>query len=560
MSAARAARRRWSRVRVLVIAAIAGFWLVMTGLLLIRQGAFAPIAESPRASTPLDGPRDVWLVFTTGPAVSDAADPTADAAAIAQRAIGYANVRQQPAMGPGDDPTTASVAGQRWTATARLQLPVLGRSAALDLFGSVWRPDAPDAAPTTLVARIDAAGQAVTVDGRLSDGRLRGTIDTAGERVPLDVPLDDARLFDGGLGLTLSLPDLAVGEQIEMRGFNPLMPGAGARVTLTGEARETLVIAGETWSARRIAIDGDLLGRATAWVDDDGEVLRAETPLGLHLERVPRAVALASLGEDGSVSGARAAADDLLRVTAIVPEGPRPRRGVTRLTLRLTGADGAPLPASLAAAIPSDDVQSWDPAAGLLRVDVPPLPAAGSMLAAASAGAIDAASDPHLAGDPFVQVDHPEIRAQASSIVGDASDRWMRALRLHEWVFAEIEKVPVLSLPSALDVLRQRAGDCNEHTILYAALARAVDVPTRVAIGVVWSDAYGGFYYHAWPEVRLDAPDGASRWVRLDPTLGQVPADATHVKLLTGGIERWPQLVAYLGRLAIEVVMMEDAA
>ncbi len=50
-----------------------------------------------------------------------------------------------------------------------------------------------------------------------------------------------------------------------------------------------------------------------------------------------------------------------------------------------------------------------------------------------------------------------------------------------------------LSIPSALEVLEQRAGDCNEHTVLFTALARAAGIPCRVATGLAWST--GQFYY-----------------------------------------------------------------
>ncbi|HQE84349.1 MAG TPA: transglutaminase-like domain-containing protein, partial [Candidatus Hydrogenedentes bacterium] len=109
----------------------------------------------------------------------------------------------------------------------------------------------------------------------------------------------------------------------------------------------------------------------------------------------------------------------------------------------------------------------------------------------------------------------------------------------------------VLSIPSALEVLKSRVGDCNEHTVLFAALARSVDIPTRIALGVVWSEELDGFYYHAWPEVFV------GEWLWMDPTLGQTVADATHVKLLTGDIERWPRLLPFLGKLRIEVTEVD---
>ncbi|HUP23198.1 MAG TPA: transglutaminase-like domain-containing protein, partial [Thermoanaerobaculia bacterium] len=163
----------------------------------------------------------------------------------------------------------------------------------------------------------------------------------------------------------------------------------------------------------------------------------------------------------------------------------------------------------------------------------------------------------HLASDAFVQATHPRLRAAAAEILAGADqdfdqdaaqDDWVRALVLTDWVFENVDKVPTLGIPSALDVLEHRRGDCNEHTVLYTALARAAGIPTRIAIGLVWSDDLEGFYYHAWPEVFA-----GGRWTWTDPTLGQHGADATHLKLLEGGVESWPQLLPFLGKLEVHV-------
>ncbi|MEO1369353.1 MAG: transglutaminase-like domain-containing protein, partial [Acidobacteriota bacterium] len=134
-------------------------------------------------------------------------------------------------------------------------------------------------------------------------------------------------------------------------------------------------------------------------------------------------------------------------------------------------------------------------------------------------------------------------------IVGGLETPAEKAAAIYEWVWREVEKVPVMSLPSALEVLEGKKGDCNEHTVLFAALARAAGLPTGIAIGLVWSDELDGFYYHAWPEVLID-----DEIHRFDPTLGQVQADATHIKLLEGGISSWPRLLGFLGQLELEIL------
>jgi len=58
----------------------------------------------------------------------------------------------------------------------------------------------------------------------------------------------------------------------------------------------------------------------------------------------------------------------------------------------------------------------------------------------------------------------------------------------------------------------------------------------------------GKFYYHAWVEAYLDG------WVSVDPTLGQIPADASHIKLAQGGIARQMDILAFMGKLKLEVL------
>jgi len=133
-----------------------------------------------------------------------------------------------------------------------------------------------------------------------------------------------------------------------------------------------------------------------------------------------------------------------------------------------------------------------------------------------------------------------------------------RAERLTRYVDTLLDKKLTMSLPSALDVLRTKVGDCNEHTALYVAMARAAGIPARIAVGLVYvSAAQGAFYYHAWPEVYLDEGNGRGLWLPVDPTLNQFPADATHLRLVRGGLDRQATIVPLIGRLRITVSDLE---
>src|SRR5262249_9326062 len=114
-----------------------------------------------------------------------------------------------------------------------------------------------------------------------------------------------------------------------------------------------------------------------------------------------------------------------------------------------------------------------------------------------------------------------------------------------------------ISLPSAREVLRTKVGDCNEHTALYVAMARAIGIPSRIAVGLVF--IHGAFYYHAWPEVYVDRSATTGLWLPVDPTLNQFPADATHLRLTRGGREKQAAILPLIGRLSIQVDAVELA-
>ena len=171
---------------------------------------------------------------------------------------------------------------------------------------------------------------------------------------------------------------------------------------------------------------------------------------------------------------------------------------------------------------------------------------------------------PALLAEPFIESDAPEIVAEtqaALKFLEPSANARRKAEVLVRYVNAALEKKPTMSIPSAVEVLRTKVGDCNEHTALYVAMARAAKIPARVAIGLV--NLRGAFYYHAWPEVFIPsakAVAGATTgaWTPVDPTLNQFPADVTHIRLVRGGFERQAAILPLLGRAKIKILEMED--
>ena len=274
--------------------------------------------------------------------------------------------------------------------------------------------------------------------------------------------------------------------------------------------------------------------QTTSWVTDTGEVVREESPLGLITVREP-----AERAQGLSVPGRIQA--DLLKAAAVVPitaERIDEPRDVRRLKLRLEGAEL------------SSDIDG----VGQKRVgNVIELVDARLLLP----GAADSNAKSFLAPEPLIESDDPQIRAEAERAVREAVGDRDRAERLTRHVNGLLDKKPTVSLPSARDVLRTRVGDCNEHTALFVAMARSIGIPARIAVGLVFM--HGAFYYHAWPEVYLAEASGLGMWLPVDPTLNQFPADATHLRLVRGGLDRQAAILPLIGRLKMTVLALELA-
>ena len=234
---------------------------------------------------------------------------------------------------------------------------------------------------------------------------------------------------------------------------------------------------------------------------------------------------------------------DLTQGAAVVPQMSRridDPRDVRRLRMRIDGIDlSGPDLRGVAQSVNGDVLEIVDPQT--LRP-----------------GAQDPDAGKYLAPEPFIESADPAIVKEAETAVGQAPSTRARAERLVRYVNALLQKKPTVSLPSAREVLRTKVGDCNEHTVLYVAMARAVGIPARIAVGLTY--VRGAFFYHAWPEVYIDEGSKGGYWLPVDPTLNQFPADATHLRLARGGLDQQAVILPTIGRLKIQVQDLELAA
>ena len=432
------------------------------------------------------------------------------------------------------------------------------------------------AATIRTTAHVDKAFTLHAFEFSLDPGtgaiEVRGTID--GRRLSLEVKTptgshNEVRELDEPPALSLNISrrlangGLKAGARYQWTVFDPATL-RNSKVNVEVGRRELVRGAGAA-PLPAFRVEMEFAGvKTSSWITDTGEVVREESPLGLITVRESADAARA-------VAVSRRMQVDLLQTSAITPRMRIPiaePRDVRVMRIRLGGAD----------------LSSLDLDGGTQRLNGDVIELRDPRSLTPARGDVDLSSA--LAAEAFIESDAPEILAEAAKAVNGALDPRLRAERLTRYVNALLDKKPTVGLPSAREVLRTKVGDCNEHTVLYVAMARALRIPARIAVGLVF--VHGAFYYHAWPEVYISeglradrpravgGPDGHAPareqdderrrdglWLPVDPTLNQFPADATHLRLARGGLDKQTVILPLIGRLTLDVLDVEmspDAA
>ena len=329
----------------------------------------------------------------------------------------------------------------------------------------------------------------------------------------------------------LASAGLVAGATHQLMVFDPATLG-NQPVTVRVHDREVVLTSGRPIPAFKVDLGYAGL-TTTAWITDTGAIVREESPLGLMSVRE-------SPEQAQQMAVSARVRSDMLQAAAIVP------------TLRVPVTEPTDVVA-MRVEFSGVDLAGFDFAAATQTMN-------GRVLAVTDPRALVAGpADPDrlrfLGPETLIESDDPEIVEQARRIVGGATDARTKAERLVREVNAMLDKKPTVSLPSAKEVLRTKVGDCNEHTALYVALARAAGIPARINVGLAM--VRGAFYYHAWPEVWIDEGPARGFWLPVDPTFNQFPADATHLRLLRGGLDKQAAILPLIGRLKMTVLEAE---
>jgi len=337
----------------------------------------------------------------------------------------------------------------------------------------------------------------------------------------IEIPMETPPMLGAGLLYAAVIQDLPIGKSHEFEIFDPATMG-NSKATIKVLGKEDKKVMGEKVQATKVSIE--FMGNAqTAWIGPEGEILAEEGLLGLRLEKVSRIQAL-------DRDTIKTAGDLTLSASVQIKKPINNADSLSFLSLRVKGADFYKKNLSGGRQKYID---------GILSVTKEKLPLDNIQT--------KYSGDPaFLASGPFVQSDHPEVIKQAEKIVGPDDSLQTKAQKIIDWAYSELEKKPVFSVPQTLETLRNRVGDCNEHAVLVAALARACGVPTQIQVGVCHLE--GRFYYHAWNLFWV------GKWITGDAVFGQFPVDVTHLRFASGGPKVQMEMIGLLGQLELTVL------
>ncbi len=374
---------------------------------------------------------------------------------------------------------------------------------------------AKDGRPLAFRSSQQTSNTTSTIAGSIVDDRIKAVVSASGNSRPQTLAWPDGAVFSEGLRWQILERGLTMGDTFSTTLF---LPGSLQAVptTITIGERETVDLFGIESALTRVEQVMDIGGtmtHSTNWVTDDYQIKKMRLTLaGMLLESIacPEACALA----------------DSQPTTFFVntfAEAPRRLSGSERSkALRYTIR---PRQAELALSVPESAEQQVSIAEdGTINVSIQVNPQ--------TTATVEPSPSRYLSATRWLQSDTNEVIELAKHAAGEASESINVMRQLEQFVAHYVdEKSLAVGYASALEVVRDRSGDCTEHAVLLAALGRARGIPTRIATGLAYVDSWLGaeqmFVPHAWTQALIDG-----RWVSFDASLGQFSAG--HIALAYG--------------------------
>ncbi len=368
-------------------------------------------------------------------------------------------------------------------------------------------------------------GHTIKTTGVVRDKKVVLTVNSQGIERTQEVELDSAPYFHEALEALIKKRQLRDGDSLILPFFD-ISTQTPSQAILKVIGNDEIVIEGENYQTRKIAVN--VLGmQSYLWLDQDGRFLKESSPIGIEMIRERKEKALASIKPEELT-------DILTFVSVKLDTVIADHLNIKYMKLQIDDLDTVNLDLE-------DDFQRIISKRPLIIEFV--TPDLESIPEISAPGKVEME---FVKPSIYIQSEEPEIVRTAKNIAGIETDKKEVVQRLTNWIYVNLKKRPTVSMPSAVDVLKTMEGDCNEHAILFVAFARALGIPAKIYVGLV--NLGNAYYYHAWCAVYL------GKWVPVDPTFNQFPADAGHFKLKTGELSEQTKVLKVVGKLKIKVL------
>ena len=153
----------------------------------------------------------------------------------------------------------------------------------------------------------------------------------------------------------------------------------------------------------------------------------------------------------------------------------------------------------------------------------------------------------YLVPDEWVLSGDKTVKGNALNMASlENNDAFRLARYLNSNLYFTVKTMLLFTLSDSLDIFKSDFGDHLQRTVMFASFARAAGMPARLVGGVVYRN--GNFYFHTWPELWF------GKWIPMDPTLAQFPADVTHIPLREGTLSEITSIAEGLKSVNIEIL------
>jgi hypothetical protein len=151
----------------------------------------------------------------------------------------------------------------------------------------------------------------------------------------------------------------------------------------------------------------------------------------------------------------------------------------------------------------------------------------------------------------FIKPNDPAIQKQLREIIGDEKDALSLVKIILLWVYDNIGTEYIAETLSGPEVLKRKRGKCVEFSTLFASLARAAGIPTRIAFG----ESLNGYNWvgHMWCEVWL------GDWIAVDAAAGIFVESPSHIKFVHSPTVMGTQKIRWklVDNLGIEILTFQ---